>query len=196
MSLVALAGDRIPPVPRRRQSHGLERVLGTPALFATAYGNVGSSIYYALGVTAAIALGLTPLVFVISGLIFAVHRRDLRRGDGALPGGRRLVELRAARLQRARLVRGRLGADAQLHHHGRHLGVLRAALPLDLLGAAEDEPVGHHRRDRRRGRARRDQHRRDQGGGGAEHRARGGRLRDAAAARAARLRPRSSARTS
>ncbi len=56
---------------RRRQSHNLERVLGTPALFATAYGNVGSSIYYALGVTAAIALGLTPLVFVISGLIFA-----------------------------------------------------------------------------------------------------------------------------
>ena len=52
---------------RRRQSHSLERVLGTPALFATAYGNVGSSIYYALGVTAAIALGLTPLVFVISG---------------------------------------------------------------------------------------------------------------------------------
>ena len=27
-------------------------MLGTPALFATAYGNVGSSIYYALGVTA------------------------------------------------------------------------------------------------------------------------------------------------
>ena len=27
----------------------MERVLGTPALFATAYGNVGSSIYYALG---------------------------------------------------------------------------------------------------------------------------------------------------
>ena len=30
----------------------MERVLGTPALFATAYGNVGSSIYYALGLTA------------------------------------------------------------------------------------------------------------------------------------------------
>src|SRR5437764_810941 len=58
-------------MPRRRRQQGLERVLGTPALFATAYGNVGSSIYYALGVTAAIALGLTPLVFVISGLIFA-----------------------------------------------------------------------------------------------------------------------------
>ena len=77
-----------------------------------------------------------------------VHRGDLRRGDGELPRGRRLVELRAPRVQRARVVRGRLGADAQLHHHGRHLGVLRAALPLDLLGAAEDEPVGHRRRGR------------------------------------------------
>ena len=35
-------------MPRRRRQQGLERVLGTPALFATAYGNVGSSIYYAL----------------------------------------------------------------------------------------------------------------------------------------------------
>ena len=61
---------------RRRQSHGLERVLGTPALFATAYGNVGSSIYYALGVTAAIALGLTPLVFIISGPDLRVHGGD------------------------------------------------------------------------------------------------------------------------
>ena len=36
-------------------------MLGTPALFATAYGNVGSSIYYALGLVAGIALGLTPV---------------------------------------------------------------------------------------------------------------------------------------
>ena len=46
-------------------------MLGTPALFATAYGNVGSSIYYALGLTAVYALGLTPLVFVVAGVIFA-----------------------------------------------------------------------------------------------------------------------------
>jgi APA family basic amino acid/polyamine antiporter len=56
---------------RRRREARLERVLGTPALFSTAYGNVGSSIYYALGLTASFALGLTPLVFVIAGLIFA-----------------------------------------------------------------------------------------------------------------------------
>jgi APA family basic amino acid/polyamine antiporter len=70
---------------RRRQSHSLERVLGTPALFATAYGNVGSSIYYALGVTAAIALGLTPLVFVVSGLIFACTAATYAEGTVLFP---------------------------------------------------------------------------------------------------------------
>jgi APA family basic amino acid/polyamine antiporter len=55
----------------RPKSRGLERVLGTGALFATAYGNVGSSIYYALGLVAIFALGMTPVVFVIAGLIFA-----------------------------------------------------------------------------------------------------------------------------
>lgn len=55
---------------RRPKSHSLERVLGTSALFSTAYGNVGSSIYYALGLVTAYALGATPLVFVITGVIF------------------------------------------------------------------------------------------------------------------------------
>jgi basic amino acid/polyamine antiporter, APA family len=55
-------------VPR---DESLSRVHGVGALFSAAYGNVGSSIYYALGVTAAFALGLTPVAFVISGLIFA-----------------------------------------------------------------------------------------------------------------------------
>jgi len=54
----------------RRLLPGLERVLGVNALFATAYGNVGSSIYYALGLVASYALGLTPIVFVISGVLF------------------------------------------------------------------------------------------------------------------------------
>src|SRR5438445_10585017 len=54
----------------RLTQHGLRRVLGTSALFSTAYGNVGSSIYYALGLVASLPLGLTPVVFLISGLIF------------------------------------------------------------------------------------------------------------------------------
>src|SRR5947208_1213367 len=53
-----------------RRLHGLQRVLGVNALFSTAYGNVGSSIYYALGLVASFALGLTPIVFVITGVIF------------------------------------------------------------------------------------------------------------------------------
>jgi APA family basic amino acid/polyamine antiporter len=55
----------------RPKHRGLERVLGTGALFSTAYGNVGSSIYYALGLVAIYAAGMTPVVFVIAGVIFA-----------------------------------------------------------------------------------------------------------------------------
>src|SRR6476661_2795827 len=55
---------------KRRHAGGLHRVLGTAALFSTAYGNVGSSIYYALGLVTAYALGLTPVAFAISGVIF------------------------------------------------------------------------------------------------------------------------------
>ncbi len=70
---------------RRRRAQGLERVLGTPALFATAYGNVGSSIYYALGLVAGIALGLTPLVFLISGVIFAATAATYTEGTVRYP---------------------------------------------------------------------------------------------------------------
>src|SRR5438034_6880176 len=70
---------------RRRRQQRLERVLGTPALFATAYGNVGSSIYYALGVTAVFALGLTPLVFVIAGIFFAATAATYAEGTVRYP---------------------------------------------------------------------------------------------------------------
>ncbi|MEJ7791920.1 MAG: universal stress protein [Gaiellaceae bacterium] len=70
---------------RRRRQVELERVLGTPTLFATAYGNVGSSIYYALGLTAVFALGLTPLVFVIAGVIFAATAATYAEGTIRYP---------------------------------------------------------------------------------------------------------------
>jgi basic amino acid/polyamine antiporter, APA family len=63
----------------------MERVLGTPALFATAYGNVGSSIYYALGLTAVFALGLTPLVFVVAGVVFAMTAATYAEGTARYP---------------------------------------------------------------------------------------------------------------
>jgi APA family basic amino acid/polyamine antiporter len=70
---------------RRRRQQRLERVLGTPALFSTAYGNVGSSIYYALGVTAVFALGLTPLVFVIAGVFFSATALTYAEGTVRYP---------------------------------------------------------------------------------------------------------------
>src|SRR5688572_11823638 len=63
----------------------MERVLDTPALFATAYGNVGSSIYYALGLTAVYALGLTPVVFVVAGIIFAATAATYAEGTVRFP---------------------------------------------------------------------------------------------------------------
>src|SRR5438132_5194611 len=69
----------------RRRRQQLERVLGANALFATAYGNVGSSIYYALGLTAGIALGLTPIVFIVSGIIFAAAAATYAEGTVRYP---------------------------------------------------------------------------------------------------------------
>jgi basic amino acid/polyamine antiporter, APA family len=69
----------------RRREIQLERELGAPALFATAYGNVGSSIYYALGLTAFYALGLTPLVFVIAGIVFAATAATYAEGTARYP---------------------------------------------------------------------------------------------------------------
>jgi basic amino acid/polyamine antiporter, APA family len=51
----------------------LERVLDAPVLFSIAYGEIASSIYFALGIIALHALGLTPLVLlVVGGLFFLV----------------------------------------------------------------------------------------------------------------------------
>ena len=69
----------------RPVERGLRRTVGVPGLFATAYGNVGSSIYYALGLVAAHALGLTPLVFVLAGGLFALTAKTYAEGAAMFP---------------------------------------------------------------------------------------------------------------
>jgi APA family basic amino acid/polyamine antiporter len=69
----------------RLSEHGLRKSVGVPGLFATAYGNVGSSIYYALGLVAAHALGLTPLVFVFAGGLFALTAKTYAEGASMYP---------------------------------------------------------------------------------------------------------------
>jgi APA family basic amino acid/polyamine antiporter len=50
----------------------LQRRLGATDLFAVAYGEIASSIYFALGIIAAHALGLTPFVLLFTGLLFLI----------------------------------------------------------------------------------------------------------------------------
>jgi len=68
-----------------RKVRGFERVLDAPALFAVAYDEIGSSIYFALGIIAAQALGLTPVVLFASGVLFLVVSLSYSEGTAALP---------------------------------------------------------------------------------------------------------------
>src|SRR6202167_2857607 len=69
----------------RLSVHGLRQSVGVPGLVATAYGSVGSSIYYALGLVAAHALGLTPLVFLFAGGLFALTAKTYAEGASMFP---------------------------------------------------------------------------------------------------------------
>ena len=69
---------------KKREGH-LHKVLGVPALFSTAYGNVGSSIYYALGVVALYALGLTWAVFMLTGLLFVATALSYAEATAMFP---------------------------------------------------------------------------------------------------------------
>jgi APA family basic amino acid/polyamine antiporter len=69
----------------RLTEHGLRRSVGVPGLFATAYGNVGSSIYYALGLVAVYALGFTPVVFMLAGALFVLTAKTYAEGAAMFP---------------------------------------------------------------------------------------------------------------
>ncbi len=77
-------GDRIFR-PRRIKRFRLRRVLGIPAVFSAGYGNVGSSIYYALGIVALVALGATPVALGIAGILFIFTALTYAEGTAALP---------------------------------------------------------------------------------------------------------------
>ncbi|MGH2388637.1 MAG: APC family permease [Chloroflexota bacterium] len=80
----ALPGNRRVVRRIRRPLH-LRRTLGIPALFSTGYGNVGSSIYYALGVTAAFALGAAPLALTLAGVFFVLTVLTYTEATVAVP---------------------------------------------------------------------------------------------------------------
>ena len=68
-----------------RKVTGFERTLGASELFAVAYGEIGASIYFALGIVVAAALGLTPLVLLVTGTLFLLVAQSYAEGATALP---------------------------------------------------------------------------------------------------------------
>ena len=68
-----------------RKLRGFERVLDAPSLFAVAYGEIASSLYIALGIVAVAALGLTPLVLLVTGAVFVLVSLSYAEGTAAIP---------------------------------------------------------------------------------------------------------------
>ena len=79
-------GDRFVR-PRRIRPFRLRRVLGIPGLFSIGYGDIGSSIYYALGVIALAALGATPIVVGIAGIIYIFNALTYAEGSSMITQG-------------------------------------------------------------------------------------------------------------
>jgi basic amino acid/polyamine antiporter, APA family len=62
----------------------LQRALDAPVLASVAYGEVASSLYFALGIVALHALGLTPAVLAVVGLLFLVVTLSYAEGTTAI----------------------------------------------------------------------------------------------------------------
>jgi basic amino acid/polyamine antiporter, APA family len=71
--------------PHRIRGLRLKRVLGVAAVFSAGYGNVGSSIYYALGIVAMAAVGATPIALGLAGILFVFTALTYAEGTSMLP---------------------------------------------------------------------------------------------------------------
>lgn len=71
--------------PRRLSIYRLKRTLTVPGLFSAGYGDVGSSIYYGLGVVALAAVGLTPIALLIAGIIYVFNALTYAEGGAMIP---------------------------------------------------------------------------------------------------------------
>ena len=62
----------------------LQRALDAPELFSVAYGEIASSIYFALGIVAAYALGFTPAVLLATGVLFLIVALSYAEGTTSI----------------------------------------------------------------------------------------------------------------
>ena len=121
--------------PQRRPARAISR-RGSACrwLFAVAYSAVGFSIYFALGVVAERGLGLTPLIFLVAGLLFGLTTLTYVEGGAMFRERGGSSTLRPPRLQRADRLHRRLGDPDRLPDRDRARGDLGAALPGADLG--------------------------------------------------------------
>lgn len=70
---------------RRRRQETLGRVVGVGGLLGTAYGDIATSIYLVLGALGLYALGLTPFVILLVGLVFILTAWSYAELSSALP---------------------------------------------------------------------------------------------------------------
>ncbi len=68
-----------------RKLPGPRRELGARSLFSVAYGEIASSIYFALGIVALHAVGFTPLVLLATGGLFLLVSLSYAEATSALP---------------------------------------------------------------------------------------------------------------
>ncbi|MFL5906927.1 MAG: hypothetical protein ACJ75Z_04960, partial [Solirubrobacterales bacterium] len=62
----------------------LRRLLGVPFLYVAATAAIGFSIYFSIGVVADRGLGLTPVIFLAAGLMFALTSLSYVEGGAML----------------------------------------------------------------------------------------------------------------
>ena len=144
---------------RRRFQEGGAHEVGFGGLLGTAYGYVGTSMYFVLGGVALYALGVTPIVLLLVGLVLLVTAWSYAEASAAMPEASGVASFARRAFGPLTGIRGRLGAAPRLHRRRRHRGGLHHPLPERLLAAAAGPPVLHDLRHRRRRLARAPQRR-------------------------------------
>ncbi len=130
----------------------LQRALDAPALASVAYGEIASSIYFALGVIALHALGFTPIVLGVVGLLFLIVALSYAEGTAVDSRNGRRRNVRSRGVQRPRRVPHRLGALPRLPDRDRAIRAVRAPLSRARARHRHDReaPGRRHRGVRRR----------------------------------------------
>jgi basic amino acid/polyamine antiporter, APA family len=83
--LARAEAERIALQISARSLSTVKRSVGSPLLFAIVYTPLASAIYFSLGVISGHALGLTPLVFLIAAMLFALTAMTYAEGASLHP---------------------------------------------------------------------------------------------------------------